>query len=131
MTMTQAFNPPTTFLRRAVLADAVLSGATSLLLIVGADILADLLALPATLLRGAGAMLVPYVAFVAFVGTRECIARPAVMAIIVTNGLWAAASIGLLFTGWVAPNALGYVFVVCQGVIVAALAEAQYVALKR
>lgn len=131
MTMTQTFNPPTTFLRRAVLADAVLSGATGLLLIVGADILADLLALPAALLRGAGLVLVPYVALVAFVGTRERIARPAVMAIVVTNVLWAAASIGVLFTGLVAPNLLGYGFVVGQAVIVAALGELQYVAMKR
>jgi hypothetical protein len=131
MTMTQIFNPPSSFLRRALLADAVLSGATGLLMIVGAGILGDLLALPATLLRAAGLLLVPYVAFVAFVGTREIISRSAVATIIVVNAVWAAASIGLLFTGWVAPNVLGYVFVAGQAVIVAALGELQYIALRR
>jgi len=49
----------------------------------------------------------------------------------VINLLWAVASIGLLFTGLVAPNLLGYAFVIGQAVIVAALGELQYVALRR
>ena len=131
MTLTHTLTPSTVFLRRALLADAILSGATGLMMIAGAHALGDLLALPAILLRAAGMLLVPYVAFVLFVATREVIARPAVAAIIAINLVWAAASIGLLFTGWVAPNVLGHVFVAGQAVIVAALGELQYVALRR
>ena len=98
-------NRQNTFLRYALLADAIASGATGLLLIAGADLLTGLLGLPVTLMRDAGLLLVPYVALVAFVGTRETITRPAVQAIIALNVLWVAGSIGLLVSGWVAPTA--------------------------
>ena len=98
-------NRQNTFLRYALLADAIASGATGLLLIAGADLLTGLLGLPVALMREAGLLLVPYVALVAFVGTREAISRPAVQAIIALNVLWVAGSIGLLVSGWVAPTA--------------------------
>ena len=71
-------NCQNTFLRYALLADAVASGATGLLMIAGADLLTGLLGLPVALMREAGLLLVPYVALVAYVGTRESISRPAV-----------------------------------------------------
>ena len=104
-----------TFLRYALLADAVASGATGLLLIAGADLLTGLLGLPVALMREAGLLLVPYVALVAFVGTREAISRPAVQAIIALNLLWVVGSMGLLMGGWVAPTALGTAFVIPPG----------------
>src|SRR5829696_1101605 len=103
-----------TFLRYALLADAIASGATGLLLIAGAGLLDGLLGLPVALMREAGLLLVPYVAFVAYVGTRETISRPAVQATIAINVLWVAASIGLLMSGYVAPTLLGYAFVIFQ-----------------
>ena len=131
MTMTHPLDPQSTFLRRALLADAVLSGATGLMMIAGADVLSGLLDLPAMLLRAAGLMLVPYVAFVLYAGTRAEIARSAVAAIIVINLAWTAASIGLLFTGFVSPNVLGTAFVVFQAAVVGVLAEVQVVGLRR
>jgi hypothetical protein len=122
---------PSTFLRRALRLDAVASGATGLLLIAGASLVDGLLGLPAALLRGAGLVLVPYVAFVIWVGTHEAISRPAVWAVIAANALWAAASGLLLISGWVAPTALGYAFVIGQAVVVALLGELQYVGLRR
>ena len=59
-----------TNLRFALLADAAASGATGLMMIAGADLLTGLLGLPVALMREAGLLLVPYVALVAFVGTR-------------------------------------------------------------
>lgn len=120
-----------TFLRYALLADAVVSGATGLLLIAGADLLAGLLGLPVALMREAGLLLVPYVALVAFVGTREAISRPAVQAIIALNVLWVAGSIGLLTSGFVAPTMLGTAFVIAQAVAVGAFAELQFIGLRR
>jgi hypothetical protein len=119
------------FLRRALLLDAVASGATALLVIVAAGFLEGLLALPAALLRGAGLALVPYVAFVIFAGTREVISRLAVWTIIFVNGLWALASILLLFSGLVDPTLLGYAFVIGQAAVVALLGELQYMGLRR
>jgi hypothetical protein len=120
-----------TFLRYALLADAVASGATGLLLIAGADLLTGLLGLPVALMREAGLLLVPYVALVAFVGTREAISRPAVQAIIALNLLWVVGSMGLLMGGWVAPTALGTAFVIAQAVVVGVFAELQVVGLHR
>ena len=120
-----------TFLRYALLADAVASGATGLLLIAGADLLTGLLGLPVALMREAGLLLVPYVALVAFVGTREAISRPAVQAIIALNVLWVVGSMGLLMGGWVAPTALGTAFVIAQAVVVGVFAELQVVGLHR
>jgi hypothetical protein len=131
MSMTDTVHTSSTFMRRALLADAVLSGATGLLMIAGAEVLSGLLDLPTILLRAAGLVLVPYVAFVLYAATRAEIVRSAVAAIIVVNLAWTAASIGLLFTGFVSPNVLGTAFVVFQAAVVGVLAEVQYVALRR
>ena len=122
---------PSPFLRKALLLDAAASGATALMLIAGAGLLDGLLGLPVVLMREAGLILIPFVAFVAWVGTREEPSRGAVRAIIAANALWAVASVGLLMSGWVAPTALGYAFVVAQAVVVALFGELQYAGLKR
>ena len=119
------------FLRTVLLADAIASGATGLLMIAGAGLLDGLLGLPVALLREAGLVLIPYVAFVAWVGTRDAISRNAVQAVIVLNVLWVAGSIGLMVSGWVAPTMLGAAFVIAQGAVVAVLAELQFVGLRR
>lgn len=122
---------PSTLLRQALLADAAVSGATGLLLALGAGPLAGLLALPEGLLRHAGLVLLPFAAVVGWLGTRERPPRAAVRAVVVVNALWAAESLVLLIGGWVAPNALGHAFVVAQALAVAALAGAQHVGLRR
>ena len=119
------------FLRNALIADAVVSGATGLLMIAGASFLADLLNLPFALLREAGLILIPYVAFVAYVGTRETISRSAVWVVIAANILWAAGSILLLLSGWIAPNLLGTAFIILQAAAVALFGELQFIGLRR
>ena len=118
-------------LRRALQLDAAASGATALLVIAAAGLLEGLLGLPTALLRGAGLVLVPYVAFVIYAGTREAIPRPAVWTIITANALWAFASVLLLLSGLVAPTLLGYAFVIGQAAVVALLGELQYIGLRR
>ena len=120
-----------TNLRFALLADAVASGATGLLLIAGAGLLEGLLGLPVALMREAGLVLAPYVAFVAWVGTREVISRPAVQAVIALNVLWVLGSAGLLVSGWVVPTMLGYAFVIAQAIVVGVFAELQFIGLRR
>jgi hypothetical protein len=120
-----------TNLRFALLADAVASGATGLMMIAGADLLTGLLGLPVALVREAGLLLVPYVALVAFVGTRQAISHGAVRAIIALNIAWVAGSIGLLMSGIVAPTVLGYAFAIFQAVVVGVFAELQFIGLRR
>jgi hypothetical protein len=131
--MTNVANAPAAdlFLRRAILADAVLSGATGLLMIVGAGFLAELLAIPASVLLAAGLILVPYVAFVVYVGTRPNIPRGGVSLIVGANAVWTVASIALLVAGLISPNLLGYAFVIGQAAVVALLGELQYIGLRR
>jgi hypothetical protein len=126
-----SYAQPNTFLRYALLADAVASGATGLLLIAGAGLLEGFLNIPAALAREAGLVLIPYVAFVATVGTRENIMRGAVWAIILANAVWALASVALLVSGWIAPNLLGIVFIAMQAAVVAVFGELQFVGLRR
>jgi hypothetical protein len=119
------------FLRRALLVDAAASGLTGALMLAGAGMLTDLLGLPAALLRGAGLVLVPYVAFVAIVAARAHISTAAVWAVIACNAVWTVVSVALVIDGFVTPTALGTVFVIGQAVAVAALGVLQYVALRR
>ena len=120
-----------TNLRFALLADAVASGATGLMMIAGAGLLTGLLGLPVPLMREAGLLLVPYVALVAYVGTRERIPHGAVRAIIALNVLWVAGSVGLLVSGFVAPTMLGNAFVILQAIVVGVFAELQVIGLRR
>jgi hypothetical protein len=122
---------PSTFLRRALVLDAVASGATALLVIAAAGLIDGLLGLPVALLRGAGLVLVPYVAFVALVATRARIEAGAVWVIIACNALWAIASFLLLLSGKLAPTGLGIAFVAAQAIVVALLGELQYMGLRR
>jgi hypothetical protein len=119
------------FLRRALVVDALASGLTGALMLVGASTLAPMLGLPTALLQGAGLVLLPYVAFVASVAARTHISTPAVWAVIVCNVAWTVASVALLIDGFVTPTALGTVFVIGQALAVAALGGLQYMALRR
>jgi hypothetical protein len=80
-------------LRKALLADAVISGFTGLLMLFGAGFLSGMLDLPEAFLRFAGLVLLPYVVFVAYVTFQQPISRTAAWVVIVFNDLWAAASI--------------------------------------
>lgn len=122
---------PSPFLRKALVVDVNASGATAALVLFGAGVLSDRLGLPAPLLRGAGIVLVPYVPYVAWLAARREVTAAAVSLVIDANAAWTAASLILLISGWVAPTALGYAFVIAQALVVAALGEWQYVGLRR
>jgi len=122
---------PSVFLRRALLADALVSGATGILMVAGANFVAGLLGLPASLLQEAGIVLIPYGAAVAFLGTRERVVAAAVWAVIIANGVWAAASVALLGSGLIDPTWLGDAFVTAQALVVALFAALQHMGLHR
>jgi hypothetical protein len=119
------------FLRRALLADAAASGAMGLLLAAAAEPLAGPLGLPAALLRGAGLPLLPFAAFVAWLGTRPRVPRAGAWAVVALNVVWVVDSLGLLATDWVRPAGLGQAFVVAQALAVLALAGLERVGLRR
>lgn len=119
------------FLRTVLFADAAISTATGILLTLLTAKLSELLALPVGLLFYAGLSLFPFAAFFLYVATRKKVAALFVWVIVIGNLLWTMDSLLLLFTGWVAPNAGGVLFVVAQALAVAVLAGLEFVGLKR
>jgi hypothetical protein len=122
---------PSQFLRRAILADAIFSGASALLLTFGAGALAPLLNLPETLLLETGLFLIAYAILVGWLGTRQAMPKALVIIVIAGNAAWTFSSIALLFSSAVTPNLLGEIFVAAQAIVVGALAELQYIGLRR
>ena len=122
---------PSSFLRRAILADAIFSGVSAVLLTFGAGALALWLSLPEALLRETGVFLIAYAALVGWLGTQQSMPKPLVVIVIAGNAAWTLASIALLFSGAVTPNLLGEAFVAIQAIAVGALAELQYLGLRK
>ena len=122
---------PSLFLRRAIQADAIFSAVSAVLLTLGAADLAALLNLPEALLRETGLFLVAYAALVAWLGTRATMPRALVIIVIAGNSAWTVASIALLFIDAVMPNLLGQAAIAMQAIVVGALAELQYIGLRR
>ena len=122
---------PSDFLRRAILGDAIFSGASAVLLTFGAGALAPITGLPEALLRETGLFLVAYAALVGWLGSRPLMPKAPVVIVIAGNVAWTLASIGLLLSGAVTPNLLGEAFVAAQAIAVASLAELQYIGLRR
>jgi hypothetical protein len=122
---------PSLFLRRAILADAIFSGISAVVLTFGAGMLAPLLNLPEALLRETGLFLIAYAALVGWLGTRSSMPKMLVAIVIAGNAVWTLGSIALLFSGAVMPNLLGEAFVAIQAIAVGAFAELQYIGLRR
>jgi hypothetical protein len=127
MTHTQ----PTSFVRRLLLTDSLVSGATGALMAGAAPILESWLGLPAALLRFAGIALLPFAGVVGWLALQASPARAGVQAIIAANFAWVAGSILLLLAGGVNPTTLGIAFVIFQAVVVGVLGELQYMGLRR
>jgi hypothetical protein len=123
--------PVSTFLRRVLALDAVLSAVTGAVLALAVAPLSSLLGLPACLLTWAGLSLLPFAAFVGWLATRELPPRAGVWAVVVCNLFWTLASFVLLASGRFEPTLLGKAFVVFQALAVALLAEMQLFGLRR
>jgi hypothetical protein len=122
---------PSRFLRNALRLDAAACAATGLLLAVAAGTLSVPLGFPAAFLRGAGLVLLPCAALLAWLCSRETLPRLAIVAVIGVNVLWIAESIAILLMGWFAPSGLGIAFVLAQAAAVALVTELEIVGLKR
>lgn len=122
---------PSSFLSRALLADAVFSGVSAVGLTLGAGALASFLNLPEALLLETGLFLIAYTALVGWLGTRQSVLKALVLLVIVGNAAWTLASIALLFSGAVTPNLLGEIVVVAQAIATGVFAELQYIGLRK
>ena len=122
---------PSPFLRRALQIDAIFSGVSALMLVLGAGILAPLTNLPESFLRDTGLVLVIFVLGVGYLASREMMPKLAVWAVIAVNAVWTIDSLALLVSGWVSPNLLGQVFIVMQAIAVGVFAELEFIGLRR
>ncbi len=122
---------PSRFVRNALALDAGACAATGLLLAFGAGALAGPLGFPASFLTGAGLVLLPCAALLAFCAGRATLPRLAIHAVIGVNLLWVADSLLVLLSGWFAPTGLGIAFVLAQAAAVAVVTELEVVGLKR
>lgn len=118
------------FLRTVLWADAASGAGTALLQLTAAGALASLLGLPAQLLVASGLVLLVYVAGAAYLANCDPVPRGPVWALIVGNWAWVAGCVALLVAG-AASTAPGQAYLVVQAVAVAALAELQWMGLRR
>ena len=122
---------PSTFLSRALLADAIFSGVSAVGLTLGAGMLAPFLNLPEALLRETGLFLIAYTALVGWLASRSSVPKALVLLVIVGNAAWTLGSFALLFSGAVSPNLLGQAVTVAQAIATGVFAELQYVGLRK
>jgi uncharacterized protein YjeT (DUF2065 family) len=120
-----------TLLRRALLADAIFSGISALVMTLDAGLFAPLLQLPEALLRETGLFLIAYTALVGWLATRPAVPKALIVLVVAGNAAWTLASFALLVSGAVNPNLFGEIVVVAQAIATGVFAELQYVGMRR
>lgn len=122
--------PADRLLRVALKVDAIASGLTGLGFVSTPEMFRDLYGLPSALTVPTGAFLLAFAAGLWFLASRPRISAGAVGSIIVLNVAWVAASIAVLAAG--PPlTTIGIGYVIAQAVAVAALAELEFIGLRR
>ncbi len=116
-------------LQNILLLDAATCVAAGALMAFGSNFVAGLTGIPAPLLFWAGLILFPCAALMAFAGLQAAPPRPIVWLIVLGNIGWVVASLAVF--GFIAPNALGYVFILAQAAAVAVLALLEHNAMQR
>lgn len=106
--------------------DAATCAGLGLLLVVASGPVAAVTALPATLLFYAGLSLLPIAGFMLLAARSPMLGGLAIAG----NVGWVVASVALLLSDWIAPNALGVVFIAGQAAAVAVLAWMEMTALR-
>ena len=122
--------PMTSFLKKTLALDAVVTGAAAVLMAAGASLLGPFLNLPVGLLFWSGIVLFPFVALLVVVARRDSAPRMVLIDIVAINALWVAASFGIMIAGVVEPNLLGVLFISAQALTVVLFAALQASALR-
>lgn len=109
-------------LKTLIGADALTCAAMGAVLLAGSTAISPVTQIPQPLLHYAGLSLFPIAVFMALTVIAST-PRWAVNLVILGNLLWVLASVFLPAGGFIAPNALGWVFLIGQAAIVALLAK--------
>lgn len=118
---------PSLALRRALWADAFVSGGAGLLQLAGGASLAARLGLPEPLVWATGLFMLLYVATLLWLARGQPIASWWVAVIVYGNAAWAAACVAIWALGGVLPTTLGVAYLLLQAAAVFALAAWQFV----
>jgi hypothetical protein len=110
--------------------DAATCAAMGAVLLLGSEPVAGVTQIPADLLFWAGVSLIPIAAFMAISVRTTPVPSWAATLAVVGNLSWVVASIFLPAAGLIAPNALGWAFLVGQAGVVAILAKLEFDALR-
>lgn len=120
-----------TFLRRVLLADAVLSVPSGAAMALGGGLLAPWLGLPAWLLVPGGVALLAYAALLFRMAGRPSVPRAALWAFIGFNLVWAIDCVAIAAGVWFAPTPLGLAFLGVHVLAGLVFAELQFMGLRR
>jgi hypothetical protein len=120
---------PSSFLKRALFADAGVSGAVALLQLTATSMLHDYTSLSFALLQGTGVFLIAYVALLCVLATRPQLSAAWVWIVIAGNVGWALGALALC--GSAALPTLGVVFALIHAAAVSAFAGLEYIGLAR
>lgn len=118
-------------LRRVLAFDALSGAGTGALQLGLTGLLAQWLGLSASLLQASGIAIFAFVALAGWLALQAAPPRAALAALVVGNFAWVAGCLALAFGGAPGVTGLGMAYLVFQAVVVLALAELQWMGLRR
>lgn len=113
---------PDTRLRTLIRWDVAMTLPVGLAMALLAAPLAAVTGLPEMLLRSVGLALLPYVAWLLWLARRPSVPRGTAWTMVAINALYAMECVLLPLLGWIAPNALGWAFLLVQAMVVGSFA---------
>ena len=110
--------------------DAAVSLVAGLVFVLGAGLLASATSLPEGLLLFAGCVFLAVGAFLAVISAPSRLQRRAVMLVVVVSAVWVLASLGVMISDRIVPNALGHALILLQAAVVGCFATLEHLVLR-
>lgn len=121
---------PSPLLKKALMADAVVSGSAAVLQIAASTRLSDLLVFPQWLLFESGVFLVAYTVLLVVLARSARVAALHIRLVVAGNIGWAIGCVGLVVGNVVAPSGLGWAFLTAQVTAVLTFAGLEWTGLR-
>lgn len=118
-------------LRQVLWFDAISGMGTGVLQVAASGPLSQILGLPESLLRTSGIAIFAFVALAAWLATQRTPSRAGLAVIVVGNFAWSIGCLWLALGGAPTATAMGVGYLTVQVVVVAALAELQWMGLRQ
>lgn len=122
---------PSPLLKKALAADAAVSGSVAILQVLASSSLSGLLLLPQPLLFESGLFLVAYTVLLVFMARSARVSSSLITLVVVGNVAWALGCVALVVGNAVTPSTLGLVFLTVQVLSVLAFAALEWAGLRK